>query len=88
MNGYGELIYGTGKVFRGYSVDSNYEGIGVMVMANGDRYEGKFSNDKMDGEGKMFKISSKKVVYGKWSADTLSTTYLTVDLTEEEVNAV
>jgi len=40
MNGYGEINFGTGKVFRGYAVSGNCEGVGVLVMENGDRYEG------------------------------------------------
>lgn len=42
----------------------------------------------MDGEGRIFSIRSKTLVYGNWSADTLATAYLTVDLTEQEVNTV
>ena len=30
------------------------EGRGIMHRINGDRYEGEFKDDKMEGKGKMF----------------------------------
>ena len=31
-----------------------YLGFGILTMANGDRYEGEFYRDEMDGKGKFF----------------------------------
>jgi len=41
-------------------VRGEYEGQGVLEMANGSRYEGEFKQGKMNGKGTFFDEKGKK----------------------------
>ena len=57
-----EEIYQDGSRFRGYKLDGNKHGKGVLLLSNGSRYEGDWKNDVMSGLGKLY-YSSGSLAY-------------------------
>ena len=60
------IAYSNGDVYRGYLKKALKHGTGVVVYANGDRYEGNFVNDVISGESD----ENYKCVYTYASGDT------------------
>lgn len=46
------------------------EGKGIEYFANGDYYEGNFSDDKKDGRGMLYNAQNVPVYSGDWQKDT------------------
>lgn len=44
-------------------------GFGVLLCANGDRYEGHWLDDKKEGPGRYYYRSTNKVYEGEWVDD-------------------
>ena len=57
-----EEIYQDGSRFKGYKLDGNKHGKGVLLLSNGSRYEGDWKNDVMSGLGKLY-YSSGSLAY-------------------------
>lgn len=45
------LVYPTGDVYEGETLNNLYHGIGVYAWRNGDRYEGAWANNRREGRG-------------------------------------
>jgi hypothetical protein len=60
----GKMYYAKGKEessYKGSWENGVRSGLGVLIMANGDRYEGHWMNDKKDGPGRYFYRTTNKV---------------------------
>ena len=51
------------------------EGYGLFYYSNGDRFEGKWKNDKKNGKGIMFYKSGREEK-GKWNDDEFQRSFL------------
>ena len=66
----GQLSYKDGSIYNGLFVDGLKHGMGLILYQNGDKYEGNFSNDEIDGEGEYNSVSGSEVK-GKWKNGTI-----------------
>ena len=63
-HGAGYIKYAEGSECLGYDgswANGKRTGLGVLTMANGDRYEGHWLDDKKEGPGRYFYRSTNKV---------------------------
>ena len=51
-NGYGTMTYQDGSVYSGYFINGSREGCGTCTFSNGERWEGAWTNDSIDMNGK------------------------------------
>lgn len=67
-NGYGEGIFGTGSIYKGYWKDNLRHGIGVFSWEDKEFYEGSFVNGKREGYGE-YHWKNGEVYKGYWKND-------------------
>lgn len=46
-------------------------GRGEIIMTNGDKYSGEWTNDMKYGYGKMEFVSTGLIYYGQWACDKM-----------------
>jgi len=57
-------------MYEGEFIRGKKEGNGVLILSNGEKFEGRFKEDRIDGKGKFFK-SDGAVVEKVWIDDKL-----------------
>lgn len=67
-NGYGEGIFETGSVYKGYWKDNLRHGIGVFTWSDNEYYEGSFVEGKREGYGE-YHWKNGEVYKGYWKDD-------------------
>jgi hypothetical protein len=74
LNGKGYLqhLYGFTSEYRGNWVDGIREGLGVLVLFNGNKYIGNFKNNYFDGEGVLYNRSGEVINSGIWNQGKLT----------------
>ena len=77
-NGFEEVTYGDGMVYRGFWKKCQYHGRGLLTYADGRRFEGFFYEGKRQGVGSQT-YPDKQVVHGIWVADKLVQQYIDPD---------
>jgi len=70
VNGKGEMVFGTGDVYKGQFKKGTMDGTGEMIFKRGDRYEGGWKDGKMNGLGTMIFASGEKYK-GMWKANQM-----------------
>ena len=65
-HGMGKMFYALGEgvteaSYNGSWAGGKRSGLGILTMANGDRYEGHWLDDKKEGPGRYFYKSTNKV---------------------------
>jgi hypothetical protein len=63
-NGYGELKFTSGNLYKGYFANGKKEGKGLFTWGNGSSYDGDWKNDKMEGNGTYVSNTKKKYIGG------------------------
>jgi len=53
-------------VFKGFTKNGDFEGIGSKILYLGERYEGEFLKNKKHGDGKLVDPVLNKLIYGRW----------------------
>eukprot|EP00758_Cryptobia_borreli_P012432 Tbor_TRINITY_DN5748_c1_g1::TRINITY_DN5748_c1_g1_i1::g.20690::m.20690 len=67
MHGQGKLTYlDTGTVYTGGFYKGQYDGVGVIIYGNGDRYSGQWRANRMHGEGEYMDGDSGKIWRGRF----------------------
>ena len=56
MNGYGELFYEDGRVYKGHFLHDQKHGQGIYVWTNGKQYDGGWREGKQHGIGKFTSV--------------------------------
>lgn len=69
--GYGELIFPTGAVYKGYFKNDQFHGNGVYQWGDGNVYEGEFVEGRQEGIGVYYWPTGGKY-YGYWKRDKMS----------------
>lgn len=67
-NGYGEGIFETGSVYKGYWKDNLRHGVGVFTWSDKEYYEGSFVEGKREGYGE-YHWKNGEVYKGYWKND-------------------
>ena len=67
--------------------DGKRSGLGVVTYENGDRFEGYWLDDKKEGPGRYFYLSSQKMYEGEWVNDVAKCgVYMDMPPVEDEYN--
>ncbi len=77
-HGMGKMIYPEGAPEASYNgswANDQPSGLGILVMANGDRFEGHWLNGKKEGPGRYFYQATCKVLDFDDSSHQRTTTY-------------
>jgi len=62
------------KVYDGQYADHMRDGMGTMLYANGDKWKGRWIEDKRHGNGELStrdEKGNKKVIKGRWKDEEL-----------------
>lgn len=63
--GFGTLIYNTGKVMRGFWVKNDFTGWNEIIEPNGNIMIGEFEEEILNGKGEQFNFVNKQDLYYK-----------------------
>ncbi|KAH3762769.1 hypothetical protein Pelo_5382 [Pelomyxa schiedti] len=80
MHGWGVQREGAGSgqvLYAGEWVDGKFQGWGVRLWANGDRYEGEWLYGKENGEGERMQACDGTVVDGVWEMGAIKSGTMT-----------
>ena len=58
------------REYKGYLMDDKKNGKGVLSFGSGEKFEGDFRDDRIEGEGEFFRKDGK-VVKGVWRNNKL-----------------
>jgi hypothetical protein len=65
--GWGEMQYADGSIYQGEFHLEKRHGQGILLLPNGDRYEGVWFNDQKEGPGKFIYRQKRQIYEGEWS---------------------
>lgn len=65
------VLYSGGYLYEGEFVNYKREGLGRLISADGDCYEGKWHNDQPHGEGIYEGVAPKRKYTGSWQQGLL-----------------
>lgn len=57
------------KVYQGNMRNDMKQGQGIWILQNGEKYEGQFKLDTVDGQGTFY--GKKETIHGKWRDNIL-----------------
>lgn len=60
-----------GSTFSGYKLNNKFNGFGIYIFTNGQKYEGNFKDDIRTGKG-IFTFKSGDVYTGNWDNDKIN----------------
>ena len=69
-DGYGEMKYREGRVYRGEWQQGHWVGFSTYINSLGDVYEGSFENDQKHGDGKLV-FADGRVFEGRFDSDQM-----------------
>ena len=73
FHGFGTLITSKGQ-YEGEFLRGMKNGYGTFVWKNQAKFEGRYHNDKKNGQGRMYNPRGQLVIAGKWIDDRVPET--------------